>query len=318
MTAFVRSLRFLLVLLLLPLMNACEKPVEVFRVGTNIWIGYESLYLAQEQGLYAMPVRMVAMPNATEVQQALRAGVLEAAAVTLDEALTMAQDGLDIKVIAVMDTSNGADVLMANPAVRSLAGLKGKRIGVESTATGVLVLHEALRAAQLSVEDIHLVHLTVDEHEKSYRSGLVDALVTFEPVRSQLRAAGAHQLFDSSRMPGQIVDVLVTTGENRARHGEALQRLVAGHFKAIERMRSEPLQAAERMTQRQGLSAPQIVEAFKGLKIPDLQENRRLLGGSPPPLLQTAQKLQELMQDHKMLGKSVAVTGLFDDSLLPQ
>lgn len=318
MRALVRLLKVGAVLLLAAWLSACDKPTEPFRVGTNIWIGYEPLYLAQDLGLYGeAPIRMVTLPNATEAQQALRAGVVEAAALTLDEALTMQQDGVDLRVIAVMDTSHGADVLMAKPSVRSLADLKGKRVGVESTATGVLMLHEALASVKLGVQDITMVYLTVDQHEAAFRAGRIDAVVTFEPVRTQLLAQGAHALFDSSRIPGRIVDVLVTTGANSARHAETLGLLLRGHFQALEQLRADPLKAAAHMTVRQGLSAQQVVDSFQGLHIPSLQENRQLLTGAPSPLQRSAQQLQELMLAHKMLGKASALDGMFAPDLLP-
>ena len=34
-------------------------------------------------------------------------------------------------------------------------------------------------------------------------------MVTYEPVRTKLKSAGARQIFDSSLIPGEIVDVLV-------------------------------------------------------------------------------------------------------------
>ncbi|MDT8991296.1 ABC transporter substrate-binding protein [Curvibacter sp. APW13] len=318
MKALVRLLCVGVALLLTFSLTGCDRPTEPFRVGTNVWIGYEPLYLAQDLGLYGnAPVRMVTLPNATEAQQALRAGVVEAAALTLDEALTMKQDGLDLRVIAVMDTSHGADVLLAKPTLRSLEQLKGKRVGVESTATGVLMLHEALAAVKLGVKDIDMVYLTVDQHEAAFREGRIDALVTFEPVRTQLLAQGAHVLFDSSRIPGRIVDVLVTTGANSSRYADTLRQLLLGHFQALERLQADPLKAAVHMTARQGLRAEQVVASFQGVRIPSVQDSREMLTGAPSPLQRSAQQLQDVMLAHKMLAKPSVLDGMFDPSLLP-
>lgn len=51
--------------------------------------------------------------------------------------------------------------------------------------------------------------LEVDEHEGAFGSGKVDAVVTFEPVRSRLLARGAVQIFDRRQIPGEIIHVLV-------------------------------------------------------------------------------------------------------------
>jgi NitT/TauT family transport system substrate-binding protein len=259
----------------------------------------------------------VTLSNATEVQRALRSGSLEAAALTLDEALTVKQDGFDISVVLVMDFSNGADVLLARPGIDTLADLRGKRVGVESSAVGAVLLHAALEATGLSIADIELVYLTIDEHRQAYESGAVDALVSFEPVRTQLMAAGARVLFDSSRIPERIVDVLVVTPAAAERHGEQLKALIKGHFAAIHYLREKPLEAAARMVEREGVSAASIVDAYQGLQIPDLADNRRLLQQGQPGLVEPTRRLAELMLQQQMLYRVPALEALFDDRWLP-
>jgi NitT/TauT family transport system substrate-binding protein len=308
-----------LTLAVLPWLSGCAKAPEPFRVGTNIWIGYESLFLAQHKGYYdGTPIRMAAMHNATEVQQALRAGVLEAAALTLDEALAIKQDGMDIKVILVMDTSHGADVLMARPEIATLADLKGRRIGVESTAVGAVMLQGALTAAGLAVADVQPVYLTIDQHAAAYQAGKVDAVVTFDPVRTQLLRLGAKILFDSSRIPDRVVDVLVTTSAVAAQYPQTLRQLVAGHFRALADLRSTPLEAAQTMTQRQGISAEDILAAYRGLRIPDLADNRRYLATHHPALGPPTVQLANLMLENKLLKHPVSVENLFDERFLPE
>jgi len=43
----------------------------------------------------------------------------------------------------------------------------------------------------------------------AFKKRQVDAIVTFEPVKSELLSSGANILFDSHQIPGRIVDVLV-------------------------------------------------------------------------------------------------------------
>ncbi|WP_254517510.1 ABC transporter substrate-binding protein, partial [Salmonella enterica] len=76
-------------------------------------------------------------------------GRLEAAALTLDEVLLGRNQGLDLRVILVLDISTGADVVVAAPHVHSLADLKGRRIGFEEGATGALMMNAVLAAAGL-------------------------------------------------------------------------------------------------------------------------------------------------------------------------
>lgn len=303
----------------LPWLSGCEPASQPFRVGIIPWIGNEPLYLAQTKGYFgSSPIRLVTMRNATEVQQALWAGVLEAATLTLDEALTLRAGGVDLRIILVMDSSEGADVLMALPGIRTLTDLKGRRIGVESTAVGAVMLQGALTAAGLSAADVQQVYLTSDQAEAAYREGWVDAVVAFEPVRSRLLEAGAQVLFDSSRIPGRVMDVLVTTPEVAQRDGRTIERLIAGHFRARADLQAAPLEAAATMTDRLGISAQEVVASYRGLHLPDLEANRRYLEQPNPALGASAERLARLMVEQRLLERPVSVQGLFDDRFLPR
>ncbi|MCU7939074.1 MAG: ABC transporter substrate-binding protein [gamma proteobacterium symbiont of Bathyaustriella thionipta] len=146
-------------LVLIIFLSACKPaPESPLRIGTNTWPGYEPLYLARTLGYYDNSrIHLVEMNSASEVIHSLRSGTLEGAALTLDEALTLQADDFDLKIILVMDFSHGADVLLAKPDIDTLAALKGKRIAVEYTAVGAILLDAALASADLTVSDIQVI-----------------------------------------------------------------------------------------------------------------------------------------------------------------
>ena len=309
---------FFVIGLVLLTASCVAEPEPPLRVATNVWPGYESLYLARSLGLYdKSPIRLIEMNSASEVSHALRHGAVEVAAVTLDEALTLMQDGMDLRVVLVMDVSNGADVVLARPEIISLKGLKGKRVGVEEGAVGAVMLDAALRAAALSSTDIHLVPLTVDEHLAAWRDKKVDALVTFEPVRTELMQQGAVDVFNSSQVPGRIVDVLVVRASLIAQHRNALKKLISGHFSALNVLATRPQEAATRMAPRLAIEPTLVLKQFGLLKLPDLKQNQAWLGGSAPTISATARALSDLMLQDHLLHRSVDVSGLAEPALLP-
>ena len=104
------------------------------------------MHLAQSLKYFdTKQVRLVELANASQSSQAMRNGTVDAAMLTLDEVLNLKQNGLDLRIVLVMDVSNGADVLMANPSIAKLADLRGKRVGVESSAVGAVMLDAADR-----------------------------------------------------------------------------------------------------------------------------------------------------------------------------
>lgn len=316
MKGMVFCLLFLVFLGSAVVLKGCSNRQEpLLRVASNVWPGYETLYLARSLGYYDdKNIRLVEMPSNSQASQTLRNGMIEAACLTLDEALFLMQDGMDLRVVLVMDVSHGADVVMASPEVDSLQALRGKRIGVENAAVGAVMLDAALQAGGLQAEDVTIIPLPVDEHADAYRAGRIDAAVTFEPVRSRLLTMGARVLFDSSQIPGRIVDVFVVRSEIAAAHTKALKELLQGHFRAREYLASQPQDAAKRMAPR--LNGDALAQ-FSGLKLPDIEANRDLLGGNSPALKITAGELADLMLQRKLLQKKVSVEHIADPSFLP-
>lgn len=312
-----QKIKFALLGLAVLALGSCSDSPAPLRVGTNIWIGYEPFYIARELGYYRdNTIKLLEMNNATEVSSALRAGLLDAAALTLDEALVIKQDLPDLRIALVMDSSAGADVLLGKSNIHSLPELKGKRIGVETTAVGAILLQAALDAAQLTAQDVEIVSLSVDEHTDAFESGRVDAVVTFDPVRTRLLQSGAKTLFDSRAIPNRIIDVLVVRGTDAKEHKKQLRKLIEGHFSALDYLKQQPEKALRLMSTRLRAEPAQIADMLNGVHIQDRQENLSLLSGTPSPLDQQAGKLVRLMQDQRMLAKSVDLNHFSDPQWL--
>ena len=305
-------------LLLGLLLGGCSPEREApLRIGTNVWAGYEPLYLARSLGHYDnSTIHLVELPSATEVMHALRSGLLEGAALTLDEVLSLLEEGLDLSVILVMDYSVGADVLLARPGINDLAELRGKRVVVEHTSVGAILLDGALEAAGLQSDDIEVIPCPLDQHPACFRTA--DAVVTFEPIRTQLLGEGAHQLFDSSEIPGRIVDVLVVNKQIAQSHPQALSRLIAGHFLARQYLEVNPQEAAQRMAPRLGIKPAEVLLAFKGVHLSDIEQNRKLLGPGSASLHSTVENLARLLVEKQLLRDRVVIEGLLDNQFLPE
>ncbi len=302
------------------LVGGCVEEAEPpLRVGTNLWPGYESLYLARDLGYFdATPVRLVEYPSATEVSRALRNGAIEAAALTLDEVLAVVQYGVAVRVVLVMDSSHGGDVVLGRPEIMALKDIKGRRVGVENGALGAYVLTRALQIAGLNDADVNVVPMTVSAQEQAYRENYVDAVVTMEPVRTRLLKQGARQLFDSSQIPGEVVDVLVVRQGYLEQHPRQVKNLVSRWFAALEYRAKKPDDSDRRMSKRLAISPDEVGLSFGGLRIPGVEDNRRLLGGNPPQLLAPAERLMRILLEKKLLNRPVELFPLLTTRYLPE
>jgi NitT/TauT family transport system substrate-binding protein len=250
-----------------------------------------------------MPVRIIEYPSASDAIRSFRNGVIEVAALTLDEALILKQDELDIRIVLVMDYSCGADVVMAQRDVSSLSALKGKRIGVETSALGAYMLNRMTRKAGMDISDYTVIPMGVDQHEQAFKERRVDAVVTFEPVRTRLLKAGARILFDSREIPGEILDVLVVRKDILERRPEEVGNLLKKWFQALDFMRSNSDDATTRMAARLGFSGEELRGAMGGIRVPDREENLKLLSGTPPAINKAARNMSDSMLRVRLLRR---------------
>ena len=131
--------------------------------------------------------------------------------------------------------------------------------------------------------------------------------MTFDPYRAQFLRAGARTLFDSSQIPGEIVDLLAVRESVVDKRPKAIETLLSGWFNALGYMKSDPKDAARRMGIRQQTTGEQFLEAQRGLHVPSRQENVRMLGGLNPELAVTGRRLLTLMTEAKLLSKDVEI-----------
>jgi NitT/TauT family transport system substrate-binding protein len=306
-----------LLLGLLPGLSACTAPIRPLRLGSIVFTGYEPVFLARELGwLDERQVRLIELFSNTDCLRALSAGQLEAAQLTLDEFITARADGLDLRIVAVLDESAGADAVIARTGLRDPSQIKGLRIAVEPGAAGAVMLAEFLRHHGLAPQDVQTVPLTLDRNLEAYRGGLADLFISAEPWVSLLEAEGGLRVFDSSALPGRIVDVMVARADALAVHGKAIEHLVHSHFRAVQFLKNQPDVAARLMAPRLQMQAPQVLAALRGLVQPDsLSSHQMLQDGSA--FMTGLLELQKRMLDDRLIQRLPSSEPLFDPRFHP-
>lgn len=302
---------------LLFLTSCTVEPPELLKVGVNQWPGYEPIVLARDLGyLPQKQVKLVELPSNTESIALLHAGRLDAAALTLDEALNVINLGTELTIVLVFDFSNGADVLMAKPTLKNLADIQDHRVGVETTGVGALLFHAALNQVQLENDDVQVVYLPADEQEEAYTSGQVDAIVTFEPIKSRLEQYGAHVLFDSSEVPDLIVDVLAVRTDQLEKQRENVFQLVQAYAKARSYMTQYAEKSLQLMAPRLQMSPHDLEQTYQGLLLPSLSENITYFSGSPSKFERHTHKVYDFMQGEGMLHREMSLSHIQDKSFV--
>lgn len=305
-------IRIFVLLLAVSMLSGCGEDEHTLVLSTNNWLGYMPLYVARDAGYYdTIPLTLQELSSNSESMRAFRNGQVSAAGLTLDETLLLAESGVQVCIPLIMDYSNGADALVAKPGITSLAQLKGLRIGVENTAVGAHMLTRALDKAGLSLSEVTVVPLGIDEHFAAFHDGSVEALVTFDPVRSRLLEEGALQLFSSADIPGEITDVLAVNRSYLSANPEVVSTLIEGWNRVIDSLnkRDNPDMVQE-VAEYSGLAPETVSSTLKQIIFPDRERNRATLYNSTDAFREMAKKMNETMLQGKVIGSRVDVDRL--------
>ncbi|MBE0487391.1 ABC transporter substrate-binding protein [Marinobacter sp.] len=290
---------------------------QPLRTGLHPWIGYESLYLAEEFGWLPTTVELLKGQAASESMTGLLSGQLDAAALTLDEALRVFAGGVPLRVVAVTNVSVGADVLMAKPSITSLPGLRGRTIAAELGGVSGIMLSAVLERAGLTIDQVSVADLPANRHLDAWQNGDIDASISYEPIASMLREAGGTRLFDSSHLPDTIFDTLVVTERAARANKAAVNDLVRAHFRGNLHMVQSMHDAVYRVATRQGVTPNAVRRSLATVMLPDLAANQRYLAHHGRIEL-VARRLAEILVREGLMAEFPQYERLSDPSFLPR
>ncbi|MAD90352.1 MAG: hypothetical protein CMK64_11665 [Pseudoalteromonas sp.] len=263
--------RALLITICLFLISCTEHTQAPLRIGTNTWPGYEPLYVTQKKSSeFLNKIKFIEYRNASQVLNGIINNSIDVAAVTLDEAVKIKALGYDIQVVWVIDESYGADALISMNS-ETIEALKGKKIGVETSALGAYFLRRFLENKQLEKNDFEIVNLEVNRHLDAIKQGTVDAVLTFDPVKSKLLESGATNLFDSTQIPGEIIDVLIVNRANFSTQQQVtLSQFLKAHARTVIAINSNIKPYYHSLNNRLNLSETQFFDSFSQIKLFEL------------------------------------------------
>jgi len=303
--------------------TGCLEPVEErLRIGVNAWPPFDLLYLAREKGFLrdaGVEVDLVDFSSYTGILRSYHQGHIDAFFATLNEALIVDNFQEPLAVVLVADYSYGGDALVVSDGIAKLQDLRGRKVAYEESALGSYVLERALSLGGLEEKDVTALNRLPEEGEWAFKGGNVDAVITYQPALGRLlRLPGARVLFSSRDLPGEIVDVLVVRRSLLEDRGDEIRGVLRGWFRAVELLQQSPGEAAPSMAARERMSDEELLASLEGAHIPDLEENRRLLGspGAPGTLHATAERLGEFLVRRGLARRVAAPSEVFHTELV--
>lgn len=269
---------FVALIVLTLILTACgsaapaqERPP--LKVGYVLWPGFYPLLIAQEKGFFekhGVKVEPKVYATIGEEYTAYASGGLDGMGLVIGDLLPLLQ-GDSSRVILVTDFSDGADQVVAAADIVSAANLRGKRIGVKLGSFGELLIRKMLEEANIGIAEVTLVDVSPELLPAALGS-TVDAGHTYEPFTSQSLAKGGHMVFDSSKVPGLIPDVMAFQTSVVKERPEDLKAFVAAWFEAIAWWQANPAEAATLLAKATGLKPEEISAA--GVRLQDAAGNQ--------------------------------------------
>ncbi len=196
-----------------------------FLIGWSIYTGFMPWYYADKAGIvekwakkYGITINLIQVNDYIESINQYTAGKLDGVLATTMDALTIpAAGGRDTSVVVIGDYSNGNDGIVLKNG-RSVRDLAGRTINLVELSVSHYLLARALEEAGMKLTDVRTVNTGDADMISAFATPEVTAVAAWNPQLAYIRKEpGAVEVFDSSKIPNEILDVMnVSTDVLRA------------------------------------------------------------------------------------------------------
>ena len=237
---------------------AFAAPKKEFKVCWTIYAGWMPWDYAKSSGImdkwakkYGIKVDVVQLNDYVESINQYTAGSFDGCTMTNMDALTItAAGGVDSTALIIGDFSNGNDGIVMKGENKKLADLKGKQINLVELSVSHYLLARALETAKLSEKDIKVVNTSDADLVAAFKTASVNTVVTWNPLLAEVAATPkVSKLFDSSKIPGEIIDLMVVNSKTLADNPDFGKALVGAWYEVMAIMSSSTPQGIEARTQ---------------------------------------------------------------------
>lgn len=232
-----------------------------FKVAWSIYVGWMPWGYLADSGImdkwadkYGIDVEIVQVNDYVESINLYTAGQFDGVSATNMDTLSIpAGGGVDTTALIVGDFSNGNDAVILK-GEGGLPDLKGKPVNLVELSVSHYLLARALDSAGLKESDLAKVINTSDaDMIAAYATSDVEAVVTWNPLVSEIMAQpGATMLFDSSDIPGEIIDMMVVNSQTLADNPNFGKALVGAWYEVMSLMETGDEAALTAMAEASG------------------------------------------------------------------
>jgi NitT/TauT family transport system substrate-binding protein len=293
----------------------------VIKVGIPISTGLCSapFFIAREKGFYdeeGVKFEEVRI-DGNQLHQLLTTGQIDVANTLLASIILPLANGLDIKIPLGIHT--GCIKVLADPdsAIRTVADLKGKRIGVSGlAATPTIITQRYLAEIGVNVGpqggEVEWVIFPAAELPLAMERKQVDAIAINDPLAWIVEQAGKGRVIINTTTDDYLKDEICCVVEASSRvfknHPEALTRFVRAMQKATRYVEENPEETARLMGEKNYVAGDPIVNG----QVLRSYSYRPTVSGAREALLRNTRDLQNI----GLVDKSVDVEALTNNTFV--
>lgn len=192
-----------------------------FKVAWSIYVGWMPWGYAADTGIvkkwadkYGITIEVTQFNDYVESINQYTAGAYDAVTLTNMDGLSIpAAGGVDTTAVIIGDFSAGNDAVILKDKT-TLADIKGQPVNLVEFSVSHYLLARALESAGMSERDVNVVNTSDPDMVGAFQTPDVTAMVTWNPMVSEiLNLPGATSVFDSSQIPGEIIDMMVANSD---------------------------------------------------------------------------------------------------------
>ncbi|WP_254721826.1 ABC transporter substrate-binding protein [Kovacikia minuta] len=176
--------------------TAATTGTAAINLGFSAWPGWFPWQVAQEKGIFQKtdaPVNLKWFDGYLESISTLTAGQIDANSQTLGDTVSSVTGGAEQVIVLVNDNSTGNDKIIVRDGIKTIADLKGKKVGAEEGTVDHFLLLLGLKKAGLTPQDIQFVPLETGKAAAAFVAGQLDACAVFAPFTTQAFKATPKQ-----------------------------------------------------------------------------------------------------------------------------
>lgn len=283
---------------------------DEFSVCWSIYAGWMPWGYADQAGIvdkwaekHGIAIDVIQVNDYVESINQFTSGNVDGCAMTNMDALTIpAASGVDSTALIVGDYSDGNDGVVLKNA-DSLEDIEGRDVNLVQFSVSHYLLARALDSVGLSERDVSTVNTGDADIAGLFASqDAIDAVVTWNPQLSTVAGIENSDLvFDSSQIPGEILDLMVVNTDTLAANPELGHALVGAWYEVMGLMAEDDEAALSQMAEAAGTDLEGYRAQLDATRLyTDPAEALALMESED--LLETMQRVAEFSFEQGLLG----------------